>query len=112
MTWDNHGVLISDPAQVVLESEPYRRLSYTWHTFTPALAGRFGWDAEFLGRLAGERRSKVTFDIEPAGNKVKLTVIHDGFDPGSTVAELVGGGWPQVISSLKTLLETGAPLPA
>jgi uncharacterized protein YndB with AHSA1/START domain len=112
MTWDNHGVLIADPEQVVLESEPYRRLSYTWHTFTPELAGRFGWDEEFLGRLAGERRSKVTFEIEPAGEKVKLTVLHDGFDAGSTVAEMVSVGWPDVISSLKTLLETGDPLPA
>ncbi len=112
MTWDNHGVKISDPAQVVLESEPYRRLSYTWHTFTPELAGRFGWDEEFLATLAGERRSKVTFDIEPAGQGVKLTVVHDGFGPGSTVAEMVSVGWPQVISSLKTLLETGDPLPA
>ena len=39
MTWDNHGVRIADPEQVVLESDPYRRLSYTWHTFTPG-AGR------------------------------------------------------------------------
>ena len=45
MTWDNHGVLITDPEQVVLISEPFRRLSYTWHTFTPELAERFGWDA-------------------------------------------------------------------
>jgi hypothetical protein len=43
---------------------------------------------------------------------VKLTVTHDGFAPGSTVAEMVGAGWPAVIASLKTLLETGAPLPA
>ncbi len=112
MTWDNHGVKISGPGQVVLESEPYRRLSYTWHTFTPELAERFGWDDEFLARLAGERRSKVSFDIEPAGQGVKLTVVHDGFDPGSTAAEMVRVGWPQVISSLKTLLETGDPLPA
>jgi uncharacterized protein YndB with AHSA1/START domain/DNA-binding transcriptional ArsR family regulator len=112
MTWDNHGVLISDPEQVVLESEPYRRLSYTWHTCTPELADRFGWDAEFLARLAGERRSKVTFNIEPAGENVKLTVTHDGFEAGSTIAEMVSGGWPAVISSLKTLLETGDPLPA
>lgn len=112
MTWDNHGVLISDPEQVVLEAEPYRRLSYTWHTFTPELAARFGWDEEFRAGLDHERRSKVSFDIEPAGENVKLTVIHDGFDPGSTVAEMVSGGWPQVISSLKTLLETGDPLPA
>ncbi|MEV0234617.1 metalloregulator ArsR/SmtB family transcription factor [Nonomuraea sp. NPDC050786] len=112
MTWDNHGVVISDPEQVVLESEPYRRLSYTWHTFTPELAQRFGWDQELQDKVAGERRSKVTFDIEPAGDRVKLTVIHDDFDPGSTVAQMVSGGWPEVIASLKTLLETGAPLPA
>ena len=48
MTWDNHGVLVSDPEQVVIESDPYRRLSYTWHSFTPELAERFGWSAEFL----------------------------------------------------------------
>ncbi|MEZ7126044.1 ArsR/SmtB family transcription factor [Nonomuraea sp. AD125B] len=111
MTWDNHGVVISDPEQVVLESEPYRRLSYTWHTFTPELGRRFGWDEEFLGKLAGERRSKVTFEIEPVGEKVKLTVVHDGFEPGSTAAQMVSVGWPEVISGLKTLLETGAPLP-
>ncbi|MEV4290289.1 metalloregulator ArsR/SmtB family transcription factor [Nonomuraea bangladeshensis] len=111
MTWDNHGVVISDPEQVVLESEPYRRLSYTWHTFTPELGQRFGWDEELLGKLAGERRSKVTFEIEPVGEKVKLTVVHDGFEPGSTAAQMVSVGWPEVISGLKTLLETGAPLP-
>ncbi|MEU4509048.1 metalloregulator ArsR/SmtB family transcription factor [Nonomuraea wenchangensis] len=111
MTWDNHGVVISDPEQVVLESEPYRRLSYTWHTFTPELGRRFGWDEEFVGKLAGERRSKVTFEIEPVGEKVKLTVVHDGFEPGSTAAQMVSVGWPEVISGLKTLLETGAPLP-
>jgi len=111
MTWDNHGVEITDPGQVVLESDPYRRLSYTWHAFTPDLAARFGWDEEFRARLAGEVRSKVTFDIEPADQGVKLTVIHDGFEAGSTVAGMIKDGWPQVISSLKTLLETGDPLP-
>ena len=43
---------------------------------------------------------------------MKLTVVHDGFEPGSTVLEMVSWGWPDVISSLKTLLETGEPLPA
>jgi DNA-binding transcriptional ArsR family regulator/uncharacterized protein YndB with AHSA1/START domain len=112
VTWNNHGVLISDPESVVLESDPYRRLSYAWHTMTPELAEKFGWDQEFSAKLAGERRSKVTFDIEPAVQGVKLTVIHDGFEPGSTVLEMVSMGWPDVISSLKTLLETGEPLPA
>jgi len=112
VTWNNHGVLISDPGSVVLESDPYRRLSYTWHTMTPELAEKFGWDQEFAAKLAGEPRSKVTFDIEPVTQGVKLTVIHDGFEPGSTIVQMVSGGWPDVISSLKTLLETGEPLPA
>jgi DNA-binding transcriptional ArsR family regulator/uncharacterized protein YndB with AHSA1/START domain len=113
MTWDNHGVVLTDPEQVVVESDPYRRLSYTWHSFTPELGERFGWDATLLGTLAAEPRSTVTFDIEPAGQGVvKLTVVHDGFPAGSTIAEMVSGGWPAVIASLKTLLETGEPLPA
>ena len=42
----------------------------------------------------------------------KLTVVHDDFEPGSTVLEGVSQGWPQILSSLKTLLETGDILPA
>jgi hypothetical protein len=42
---------------------------------------------------------------------VKLTVVHDGFEPGSSLAEMVSYGWPNVVSSLKSLLETGEPLP-
>jgi len=113
MTWDNHGVVLTDPEQVVIESDPFRRLAYTWHTFTPELAERFGWDAEFQATLAAEPRSTVTFEIEPdSDGVVKLTVVHDGFAPGSTVAEMTSHGWPNVIASLKTLLETGEPLPA
>jgi uncharacterized protein YndB with AHSA1/START domain len=113
MTWDNHGVLISDPEQVVLEADPYTRLSYTWHTVTPELAKRFGWDEDLLTRLAAEPRSKVTFTLdEEAAQVVKLTVVHDGFAPGSGLAAMVSHGWPNVIASLKTLLETGEPLPA
>jgi uncharacterized protein YndB with AHSA1/START domain len=78
---------------------------------TPELAKRFGWDEEFGSKLASEPRSKVTFDIEPAGQTVKLTVVHDGFEPGSIVAGMVSTGWPQVMASLKTLLETGEALP-
>ena len=47
-----------------------------------------------------------------ADDGVELTVIHDGFEPGSTIVQMVSGGWPDVISSLKTMLETGEPLPA
>jgi uncharacterized protein YndB with AHSA1/START domain/DNA-binding transcriptional ArsR family regulator len=109
---EKDGVRIADPAQVVLESDPYRRLAYTWHTFTPEWAEAYGFSQEYLTRVASERRSKVTFDIEPAGEMVKLTVVHDGFEPGSAVLESVAQGWPAILASLKTLLETGDILPA
>jgi uncharacterized protein YndB with AHSA1/START domain/DNA-binding transcriptional ArsR family regulator len=107
MTWEQPGVIDSNPEQVVLESDPCRRLSYTWHSFTPEWAKANGTSDERLATLASEPRSKVTFDIEPYGQQVKLTVVHDGFEPGSTILEMVNGGWPIVLSSLKTLLETG-----
>ena len=110
MVWDNHGAIIADPGQVVLESDPYRRLSYTWHNFTPELGEVIGFSGELLADLAAEPRSKVTFEIEPAGDAVKLTVVHDGFEPGSKVADSVGSGWPVVMAKLKTMLETGEPL--
>ncbi|GAA2112767.1 metalloregulator ArsR/SmtB family transcription factor [Actinomadura alba] len=111
MTWAEGGRKTVDPAQVVLESEPGRRLSYTWHTFTPEWAEGAGVSDEVGARLAGERRSKVTFDIEPLGEMVKLTVVHDDFEPESTLREMIGDGWPALLSSLKTLLETGESLP-
>jgi DNA-binding transcriptional ArsR family regulator/uncharacterized protein YndB with AHSA1/START domain len=108
MTWNMRGLTIADPEQVVLESEPYRRLSYTWHTFVPELAGVHEvLTDEVVAKAAAEGRSKVTFEIEPQDDLCKLTVLHEGFEPGSTVVELIGGGWPHVLSELKTLLETG-----
>jgi hypothetical protein len=64
-----------------------------------------------LTKVASERRSKVTFDFEDLGQMVKLTVVQDDFDPGSTVVEMVSEGWPRLLSDLKTLLETGETLP-
>jgi uncharacterized protein YndB with AHSA1/START domain/DNA-binding transcriptional ArsR family regulator len=107
MLWEQGGGTIADPAQVVLESEPYRRLVYTWHSFTPAWAAANGFDDEYVSTAAHERRSKVTFTIEPQGQLVKLTVVHDDFDPGSVVLRSVSQGWPALLSALKTLLETG-----
>jgi len=46
------------------------------------------------------------------GELVKLTVLHDHFEPDSVVAQMVSKGWPLVVSSLKTLLETGTTQPA
>jgi uncharacterized protein YndB with AHSA1/START domain/DNA-binding transcriptional ArsR family regulator len=107
MVLHQQGVTVVDPEQVVLEAEPYRRLSYTWHTFTPEWAAACGVDEEVRARIAAEPRSKVTFELEEDGELVRLTVVHDGFEPGSTVVEMISGGWPRVLSSLKTFLETG-----
>jgi DNA-binding transcriptional ArsR family regulator/uncharacterized protein YndB with AHSA1/START domain len=110
-TMTHKGVVVADPEQVVLEADPYRRLSYAWHTFTPEWANALEIDGEVRAKISSEPRSKVSFVLEPEGELVKLTVVHDGFDHGSTVAEMVSGGWPRVLSSLKTLLETGERVP-
>ncbi len=112
VTYEKSGLVVSSPEQVILESDPYRRLAYTWHTFTPEWAAAHGIDEKLAAEWAAEQRSRVAFDIEEAGNGiVKLTVVHDGFEPGSAVLQGVSGGWPAVISALKTLLETGSSLP-
>ena len=50
-------------------------------------------------------------DIEQIGDGVvKLTLVHDGFEAGSVVLPAISEGWPAVLSSLKTLLETGSSL--
>jgi uncharacterized protein YndB with AHSA1/START domain/DNA-binding transcriptional ArsR family regulator len=110
MTWERSGVTLADPDQTVLEYEPYRRLAFTWHSYTPELARQQGMSEELLASVSRERRSRATFKIEPVGEMVKLTVVHDDFDADSVVAEMVSKGWPQVLSSLKSLLETGEPL--
>jgi uncharacterized protein YndB with AHSA1/START domain len=106
------GLVVSDPEQIVLESDPYRRLAYTWHTFTQEWAAGHGIEESQRAAWGAEPRSKVAFDIEEAGpGVVKLTVLHDGFEPGSAVLQGITQGWPAVIASLKTLMETGSALP-
>jgi DNA-binding transcriptional ArsR family regulator len=111
MSWEQFGVTIADPDQLVLVSEPHRRLSYSWHTFTPELLETLELADKARERIAAEPRSTVTFEIEPLGELVKLTVVHDGFEPGSFLVELVSQGWPRILANLKTLLETGETLP-
>jgi uncharacterized protein YndB with AHSA1/START domain len=80
----------------VIESTPPSRLILTW--------ARPG-DAE-----DASRHSRVTFDIEPEGEAlVRLTVTHEDLDPQMLAG--ISGGWPKVLSNLKTLLETGRGLP-
>jgi len=113
VTYEQSGLVVSHPDQLILESDPYRRLAYTWHTFTPEWAAAYDVDEKVAAEYAAEPRSKVAFDLEEAGRGVvKLTVVHDGFQPGSAVFQGVSNGWPAVISALKTLLETGSSLPS
>ena len=112
VTWHQRGVTIADPEQVVVEADPYRRLAYTWHSFTPELAAALDIADDRREQLAAERRSKATFDIEPLDHEqVRLTVVHDDLEPGGLLAGMISNGWPRVLANLKTLLETGEPLP-
>lgn len=82
----------------VLELDPPRRLSHAWRAL---------YDAE----TAAEDESRVTWEVEPAGEGVsKLTVVHDRLESSTKTAASVATGWPYVLSSLKTLLETGQAL--
>ena len=102
---DRNGLTIEHPDQVILESDPYRRLVFTFHTIVPELT-RVGLSEDTIAKAAAERRSKVTFEIEPVDDdQVKLTVIHDDFPPESTIRDLISGGWPWKLSNLKTALE-------
>ena len=87
---------ISDSGEV-LESTPPRRLVLKWENQFPD--------------LKPEGVSRCTFDIVPMGDQTQLTVTHEMDRDNSKVIAAVSGGWPQILSSLKTFLETGKPLP-
>jgi uncharacterized protein YndB with AHSA1/START domain len=110
ITWVRNELRQSDHRQVVLEADPPRRLSYTWHVITPEWNPSL--NPEDRQRAATEPLSHVTFELEQHGELVKLTVVHDHFESDSVVAQMVSKGWPLVISSLKSLLETGETHPA
>lgn len=110
-----------DLDQVVLESEPYRLLSYTWHRYQAEDAAKYGWTDEQMAAVLSQQASTVTFRIEDDGGvgvrAVRLSVVHGGFADGSLVYRSVsgqaqGGGWPELLANLKTYLELGVPLPA
>jgi uncharacterized protein YndB with AHSA1/START domain len=83
----------------VLEIEAGKRLSVSWHVL---------YDEE----QSRERPSRVTYEIERVGeNQCKLTVVHDRFEAETKTWRSVGEGWPWILDSLKSLLETGQPLP-
>jgi uncharacterized protein YndB with AHSA1/START domain len=82
----------------VLRSEWPRLLSYTFHM-------------QISEAHRGDRPSRLTFELKPIGSVVKLTLTHEDFDSGSATFETTRHGWPAIMSSLKSLLESGSPLP-
>ena len=78
----------------VLEIDPPRRLVLSWRN-------------HFKPELEAEGMSRATFELEQEDDMVKLTVIHEIGKPDSKFIEAVSGGWPLILASLKSLLETG-----
>ena len=81
----------------VLEFSPPHRLVVTWRN-------------EFMPELKAEGHSTCTYELEPAGSAIKLTVTHEMAAPNSKMINSVSQGWPHLLASLKSLLETGESL--
>lgn len=88
---------IGDSGNIV-EFDPPRRLVLTWRN-------------EFMPEMKAEGHSRLTYELEAMGDTVKLTLLHEMPVDKSKLIDAVSEGWPHILSSLKTLLETGAPLP-
>ncbi len=82
----------------VLQADPPKTLSYTFQ-------------CKDKDGAPVETPTRVTFEITVSFGVTKLTVTHDGFETGSKAIVDVTAGWQAILSSLKTLLETGHPLP-
>jgi uncharacterized protein YndB with AHSA1/START domain len=81
----------------ILAFDPPRRLSYTFqHVLND--------------EMRNEKPSTVVFNIEQHGNFAKLTLTHEGFAEGSKLLDGISKGWPAILSSLKSLLESGTAL--
>ncbi|WEK49471.1 MAG: SRPBCC family protein [Candidatus Kaistia colombiensis] len=85
-----------DIAGQVIECQPPRRLVISW--FDPSAAED------------PAQHSRVTFEVVPFDGMVRLTVMHDELQAGSRMEAGITRGWPIVLSSLKSFLETGAAL--
>jgi uncharacterized protein YndB with AHSA1/START domain len=81
----------------ILEIEPQRRLVLSWRN-------------EFKPEMRKEGHSRLTYELEKLGTSVKLTVTHEMDRPESKLVKAVSTGWPHILSSLKSLLETGESL--
>ena len=81
----------------ILEFEPYQKIVLTWRN-------------EFKPELKSEGFSRMTYELDRQGDSVKLTVTHQMDRPGTKFIQAVSQGWPPILSSLKSLLETGEAL--
>ena len=86
---------ICDAGEIV-ESDPPKRLAIKW---------RSEWKPE----LKAEGYSLCVLELEPHDEAVKLTVTHSVDQSPSKLIVAVSGGWPRILSNLKSLLETGGP---
>ena len=68
---------------------------------------RLKWRNEFRPELKAEGVSLCTMELEPVGATVRLTITHMIEYPDSKFIQAVSGGWPKILSNLKSLLETG-----
>ncbi len=78
----------------ILEIDPPRRMVIHWQN-------------EWKPELKAEGPSRCTIELEPVDSAVKLTITHEIDRLESKLITAVGGGWPLVLSNLKSLLETG-----
>jgi uncharacterized protein YndB with AHSA1/START domain len=83
----------------VLEFSPYKRLVRSLRV-------------EFKPELKAEGYCRLTYELDAMGDMVKLTLIQEFERPDSKVREAMSEGWPMLLASLKSLLETGTPLEA
>jgi uncharacterized protein YndB with AHSA1/START domain len=81
----------------VVEIEPHKRLVLKWQN-------------QMFPEMTAEGFSRMTYELEPKGGTVKLTVTHTMDKSDSKFIKAVSGGWPMILASLKSLLETGEPL--
>jgi uncharacterized protein YndB with AHSA1/START domain len=84
---------VADTGEVV-EIDPPRRLVLKWHN-------------EFRPELKSEGYSRCTIELERVDDAVKLSITHEMDRAESKLIDAVSGGWPQILSNLKSLLETG-----
>ena len=81
----------------IVESDPPRRLVIDWRH-------------QLVDEMRAEGPSRCSFDLEPQGETVKLTIVHGIDVADSKLVKGVSNGWPHILASLKSLLETGKAL--